>query len=59
MRLRTCINVPEGKVEETIEVTGIGRGRRKQLLDDLEKKKGYWKLKQEAVDRTVWRTGSK
>jgi hypothetical protein len=33
------------------------RGRRhKQLLDDLKEKKIYWKLKEEALDRTVWRT---
>jgi hypothetical protein len=29
--------------------------RRKQLLDDLKKKKGYWKLKEYAPDRTLWR----
>jgi hypothetical protein len=33
------------------------RGRmRKQLLDDLKEKRRYWKLKEEALDRTVWRT---
>jgi hypothetical protein len=26
--------------------------RRKQLLDDLEEKRGYWKLKEEALHRT-------
>jgi hypothetical protein len=31
--------------------------RRKQLLDDHKEKKGYRKLKEEALDRTVWRTG--
>jgi hypothetical protein len=30
-------------------------GRRKQLLDDLKMSK-YWKLKEEAPDRTLWRT---
>jgi hypothetical protein len=30
--------------------------RRKQLLDDLMEKKRYWKLKEEALDRTLWRT---
>jgi hypothetical protein len=30
--------------------------RRKQLLDDLKEKRGYWKLKEEALDRTVWQT---
>jgi hypothetical protein len=34
-----------------------GRGvRRKKLLDDLKKTRGYWKLKQAALDCTVWRT---
>jgi hypothetical protein len=33
------------------------RGRRsKQILDDLKKKRGCWKLKEEALDRTLWRT---
>jgi hypothetical protein len=29
----------------------------KHLLDDLKGKKGYWKLKDEAPDCTLWRTG--
>jgi hypothetical protein len=29
---------------------------RKQLLDDLKEKRIYWKLKEEALDRTLWRT---
>ena len=34
------------------------RGRRgKRLLDDIKENKGYWKLKAEALDGTVWRTG--
>jgi hypothetical protein len=28
----------------------------KQLLDDLEEKRRYWKFKEEALDPTVWRT---
>jgi hypothetical protein len=33
------------------------RGRRsKQLLEKLKEKGGYWKLKEEALDRTMWRT---
>jgi hypothetical protein len=33
------------------------RGRRqKHLLDDLKEKSGYWKLKEEVLDRTLWRT---
>jgi hypothetical protein len=39
-----------------VEVTGR-RGRRcKKLLDELKEKRRYWKLKEEALDRTVWRT---
>jgi hypothetical protein len=37
-------------------VKGIQGRRSKQLLDDLEEKRGYWKLKEEALDRTLWRT---
>jgi hypothetical protein len=32
-----------------------GRGR-KQLLDGVTETKGYWKLKEEALDCTLWRT---
>ena len=31
-----------------------GRGRRK-LLDDLKERRGYSHLKEEALDRTMWR----
>ena len=37
-------------------MTGRRRRRRKQLLDDFKEKRGYCKLKEEAVARTVWRT---
>jgi hypothetical protein len=30
--------------------------RRKQLLDDLKETRGYWKMKEEALGRTLWRT---
>jgi hypothetical protein len=29
---------------------------RKQLLDDFKEKRSYWKLKEEALDRFLWRT---
>jgi hypothetical protein len=33
------------------------RGRKpKQLLDELKEKRGRWKLKEEALDRTLWRS---
>jgi hypothetical protein len=40
-----------------IEVTGSRGRRRKQLMDGLKAKTGYWKLKEGALDRAVWRTG--
>ena len=46
----------EEKIEGRIEVTGRRGRRRKQLPDDLKEKRGYWKLKEEALDRTPWRT---
>ena len=58
MLRRNCLlkHVIEGKLEDRSEMTGI-RGRRfKQLVDDVKEKRKYWKLKVEALDRTVWRT---
>jgi hypothetical protein len=37
-------------------VTGRRERRCEQLMDDLTEKRRYWKLKQEALDRTLWRT---
>jgi hypothetical protein len=48
--------VIEGKLEGRIEMTGRQVRRRKQLLDYLKEKRRYWKLKEEALDRTLWRT---
>ena len=31
--------------------------RRRKLLDDLKERRGYCHLKQEALDRTMWRAG--
>jgi hypothetical protein len=55
---RNCLlkHVIEGKLEGRIEMTGRRGRRRKRLLDDLKEKKRYWKLKEEALDRTLWRT---
>jgi hypothetical protein len=55
---RNCLlkHVIEGKLEGRIEVMRIQGRRRKQLLDDLKKTRRYWKLKEEALDRIVWRT---
>jgi hypothetical protein len=48
--------VIEGKLEGRIEMMGRRGRRRKQLLYDLKEKRRYWKLKEEALDRTLWRT---
>jgi hypothetical protein len=55
---RNCLlkHVIEGKLEGRIEMTGRRGGRRKQLLDNLKENRSYWKLKEEALDRTQWRT---
>ena len=54
---RNCLlqRVIEGKIKGGIEVTERrGRSRRK-LLDDLKERGGYSHLKEEALDRTMWR----
>jgi len=54
---RNCLlqRVIEGKIKGGIEVTGR-RGRRlRKLLDDLKERRGYSHLKEEALDRTMWR----
>ena len=38
-------------------MTGRRGRRREQLLDDLKEKTEYWILKEEALDRTLCRTG--
>jgi hypothetical protein len=45
-------HVAEGKIEERITETGIRGRRRKQLLVE---RRGYWILKQKALDPTLWR----
>ena len=39
-----------------MEVTETQERRRQLLLGDRQKTTGYWKLKEKAPDRTVWRT---
>jgi hypothetical protein len=36
-------------------VTGSRGGRREKLLDDLKERRGYFHLKEEDIDRTMWR----
>jgi hypothetical protein len=57
---RNCLlkHVIGGKIDGRLEVKGRRGRKREQLLDDLEVKRGHWKLKDEALDRPLWRTGS-
>ena len=54
---RNCLlqRVIEGKIQGGIEVTGRQGRRCRKLLDDLKERRRYCHLKEEAVDRTVWR----
>jgi len=54
---RNCLLqwVIEGKIKRGIEVTGRQGRRCKKLLDDLKERRGYSHLKEEALDRTIWR----
>jgi hypothetical protein len=54
---RNCLlqRVIEGKIKGGKEVTGRRVRRRRKLLDDLMERRGYSHLKEEAVDRTMWR----
>ena len=54
---RNCLlkQVTEGKIKGQIEATRRRGRRRKKLLDDLKDRRGYCQLKEEALDRTVWR----
>jgi len=47
--------ITEGEIEGRSD--GNTRKKSKQLLGDLEETRGHWKLKEEALDRTLWRTG--
>ena len=45
----------DGKVEGKREMKRRRGRRSKQLLDELKGKRGYWKLKEEALDRSLCR----
>jgi len=55
---RSCLlkQVIEGKLEERIKVTERRARRRNQILDNLKETRGYRKLKEEILDRIMWRT---
>jgi len=47
--------VTEGKIQGRIEVTGRQGRIRRKLLDDLKERRGYSRLKEETLDRSMWR----
>ena len=54
---RKCLlqRVIRGKIKGGIGVTGRRRRRRRTLLDDLKERREYSQVKEEALDRTMWR----
>ena len=54
---RNCLlqRVTEGKIQGGMEVTGRQGRRRRKLLDDLKERRGYSRLKEEALDRIIRR----
>ena len=54
---KNCLlkQVIEGKIKGEMEVTRRRGRRRKKLLYDLTDRRGYSNLKEEALDRTMWR----
>jgi hypothetical protein len=54
---RNCLLKQEKKkkIKGEMEVTNRRGRRRKKLLDDLMNRRGYSHLKEEALDRTMWR----
>ena len=54
---RNCLlkQVIEGKIKGDTEVTRRRGRRRRKLLDDLNDRRGYSYLKEESLDRTMWR----
>ena len=54
---RNCLlkQVIEGKIKGEMEVARRRGRRHKKLLDDLKDRRGYSHLKEECLDRTMWR----
>ena len=54
---RNCLlkQAIERKIKVGIEVTERRGRRRRKLLDDIKERRGYSHLKEEALDRTMWR----
>jgi len=54
---KNCLiqRVIEGKIKGGIVVTGRRGRRSRKLLNDVKERRGYSHLKEEALDRTMWR----
>ena len=54
---RNCLlkQVIEGKIKGEMEVARRRGRKRRKLLDELKNRRGYSDLKEEALDRTMWR----
>ena len=54
---RNCLlkQVIEGKIKGEMEVARRRGRKRKKLLDDLKDRRGYSNLKEEVLERTMWR----
>jgi hypothetical protein len=54
---RNCLlqRVIEENIQGGIKVTGRQGRRLRKLLDDLKERRGYSHLKEEALDRTIWK----
>jgi hypothetical protein len=54
---RNCLlqRIIEGKIKGGIEVTGRRGRRRRKLLDDLKERRRHSHLKEEALDRIMWK----
>jgi hypothetical protein len=57
---RNCLlqQVIEGNIKGGIEVKWRRWGRYRKLPDDLKERRGYSHVKEEALDRTMWRARS-
>jgi hypothetical protein len=55
---KSCLlqQVLKGKIKGVIEVKGRRGRRRRKLLDGLKVRRGSAHLKEEALDRPMWRT---
>jgi hypothetical protein len=56
---RNCLlqQVIEGNIKGGIEVTGRRGERSRKLLDDVKERTEYSHLKEENLDRAIWRAG--